>query len=92
MMRAIINPVQKNIRQRDLWGNVCRQNNDNGGLLKCAQNKIPKSTLKEALRNRPPVADFINEIRKANKKGKDREKGIDCIMMMLLMIILMKTR
>ena len=61
MRRAIISPVQKNIRQRDLCGNVCRQNNDNGGLLKCAQNKIPTNTLKEALRNRPPVADFINE-------------------------------
>ena len=61
-------------------------------FFKYRQKKITTNTLKEALRNRPPVADFINEIRKANKKGKDREKGIDCIMMMLLMIILMKTR
>ena len=75
---SIINPVHKNMRQRDLWGNAYRQNSDKVGLLKCAQNKIPTNTLKEALRNRPPVADFMKEITKANEedivKRKQRER------------------
>ena len=65
---SIINPVHNNIKQRDLWGNACRQSNDNGGILKYAQKKLPTNTIREALRNRPPVSEFIKEITKANEE------------------------
>ena len=74
-----IEPSYQNIKQRDLWENACRQNNDNGVLLKCAQKKMPTNTLKSALRNRPPVAEFIKEITKANAKDdvKRRQRERD---------------
>ena len=76
---SIINPVHNNMRQRDLWGNACRQSNDNGGILKYARKKLPTNTIKEALRNRTPVSDFIKEITKANEEDnlKRRERESD---------------
>ena len=74
-----IEPSYQNIKQRDLWENACRQNNDNGVILNCAQKKMPTNTLKSALRNRPPVAEFIKEITKANAKDdvKRRQRERD---------------
>ena len=47
-------------------------------FFKYRQKKITTNTLKEALRNRPPVAEFMKEITKANEedilKRKQRER------------------
>lgn len=80
---SVIDTAHGNLSQRDLWSNACRQNTNNGGILKYEQNKLPTNTLKEALRNRAPVAEFIREITKANEEDivnrKQRERERLCV-------------
>jgi hypothetical protein len=70
----LIKPVYQNIHQVDLWENADRQPNNNDDVKKYTDMKQLTSTLEEALKQRPPVAEFIQNITKATKE--DMEKSI----------------
>ena len=70
--QVIIKPVYKNRNQIDLWENCYRHNNakvDHG----VEQNKHT-DTLKEAIKHRPSVTEFIREIKRANKEDMERRR------------------
>ena len=67
-------PVYQNINQVDLWENADRRTNNNADVTKYAGIKKQTNTLKEALKNRPPVADFIEQITKANEEDMEKRK------------------
>ena len=70
----IMKPVYQNINQVDLWENADRQTNNNADVTKYEGIKKQTNTLKEALKNRPPVADFIEQITKANEEDMEKRK------------------
>ena len=75
----------------DLWENADRQPNNNDNVNKYTDRKRLTNTLKEALKHRPPVAEFIQQITKEPRKTWRKvykEKEMKYIIMMSLMIIL----
>ena len=72
--KLIMKPVYQNINQVDLWENVDRQTDNKDDVTKYTVRKKPTNTLKKALKNRPPVAEFILKITKANKEDIEKRK------------------
>jgi len=58
---------EKSPAKRDLWGNARRYR----GKQESAD---PRRTLKEALKNRPPVSQFIREITRATEEDRKRRE------------------
>jgi len=59
---------EKNPMERDLWGNARRYRG------KQESSTDPTRTLKEALKNRPPVSQFIREITRATEEDRKRRE------------------
>ena len=78
----ILKTVYTNVNQVDIWENADRQSDVKDDITKYAELKNTTNTLKEAFRNRPPVAEYIKEITRANKENikKRQQRELDKLM------------